>query len=233
MRLQEEFLCRGRFAPWHRLRGWLLVLHCAADCPWRRRYAQNCPRPLRIDSIGLRVRPRGQFAVVCHLAIVSAASLRFRRQHPRLINLVETERARRHWRHSEALKMQVRTLSAYFHPMASVLPSRHSSCIQFSVPSRIECRQVTPCRASSASGTKAGTTSKTFLKLRGVEFLFLSQRARRAAFGGSIAPKAPVLKLNRPFARKPPATTASESTRAAFMLVEKPQVAALRRPRAK
>ena len=32
----------------------------------------------------------------------------------------------------------------YPHSMASVLPSRHSGCIQFSVPSRIECRQVTP-----------------------------------------------------------------------------------------
>ena len=104
MRLQEEFLHRGRFAPRHRLRRWLLVLHCAADCPWRKRYARNCPRPLRIDSIGVRVRPRGQFAVVCHLAIVSAASLRFRRQHPRLVNLVETERARHHWRHSVVLK---------------------------------------------------------------------------------------------------------------------------------
>ena len=102
--LQEEFLRRGRFAPRHRLRGWLLVLHCAADCPWRRRYARNCPRPLRIDSIGVRVRPRGQFAAACHLAIVSAASLRFRRQHPRLVNLVETERTRRHWRHSAVLK---------------------------------------------------------------------------------------------------------------------------------
>ena len=150
MRLQEEFLRRGRFAPWHRLRGWLLVLHCAADCPWRRRYARNCPRPLRIDSIGVRVRPRGQFAAVCHLAIVSAASLRFRRQHPRLVTLVETERTRRHWRHSAVLKSAGRSLSAYSHSMALVLPSSHSSCTQFSVPSRAECRQVTPCRVSSA-----------------------------------------------------------------------------------
>ena len=36
--------------------------------------------------------------------------------------------------------------------------ARHSSCMQFSVPSRIECRQVTPCRASPASETKAGTS---------------------------------------------------------------------------
>ena len=32
------------------------------------------------------------------------------------------------------------------------------------------------------------------------EFLFLSQRVRRAAFGDSIAPRTPVLKLKHPFA---------------------------------
>ena len=83
------------------------------------------------------------------------------------------------------------------------------------------------------SGDKSWDNSKNFFQTQGFEFLFLSQRARRDAFGGSISPKTPVLKLNRPFARKPPAAIASESTRAAFMLVEKPQVAALRRPRAK
>ena len=66
--------------------------------------------------------------------------------------------------------------SCYSHSMASVLPSRHSSCIQFSPPSLTECRQVTPCPASSALGTKAGTTLKTFfptqMKLKGVEFHF-------------------------------------------------------------
>ena len=82
-------------------------------------------------------------------------------------------------------------------------------------------------------GDKSWDNSKNFFQTQGFEFLFLSQRARRAAFGGSISPKTPVLKLNRPFARKPPAAIASESTRAAFMLVEKPQVAALRRPRVK
>ena len=82
-------------------------------------------------------------------------------------------------------------------------------------------------------GDKSWDNFKNFFQTQGFEFLFLSQRAQRAAFGGLIAPKTPVLKLNRPFARKPPATIASESTRAAFMLVEKPQVAALRRPRVK
>ena len=80
---------------------------------------------------------------------------------------------------------------------------------------------------------KSRDNSKNFFQTQGFEFLFLSQRARRDAFASSISPKTPVLKLNRPFARKPPATIASELTRAAFMLVEKPQVAALRRPRVK
>ena len=82
-------------------------------------------------------------------------------------------------------------------------------------------------------GDKSWDNSKNFFQTQGFEFLFLSQRARRDAFASSISPKTPVLKLNRPFARKPPAAIASESTRAAFMLVEKPQVAALRRPRIK
>lgn len=82
-------------------------------------------------------------------------------------------------------------------------------------------------------GDKSWDNSKNCFQTQGFEFLFLSQRARRDAFGGSIAPKTPVLKLNRPLAYKPPATIVSESTRAAFMLVEKPQVAALRRPRVK
>ena len=70
-------------------------------------------------------------------------------------------------------------------------------------------------------GDKSWDNSKNFFQTQGFEFLFLSQRARRDAFASSISPKTPVLKLNRPFARKPPAAIASESTRAAFMLVEK------------
>ena len=82
-------------------------------------------------------------------------------------------------------------------------------------------------------GDKSWDNSKNFFQTQGFDFLFLSQRARRAAFGSSMAPKTPVLKLNRSLACKPPAAIASESTRAAFMLVEKPQAAALRRPRVK
>lgn len=41
---------------------------------------------------------------------------------------------------------------------------------------------------------------KTFFQTQNVEFLFLSQRPRLAAFGGSIAPKTLVLKLSRSLA---------------------------------
>ena len=62
--------------------------------------------------------------------------------------------------------------SSYSHSMASVLPSRHSSYTQFSASTRNACRRMTRCRVSSASGTKAGTTSKTFFKLRALSFCF-------------------------------------------------------------
>lgn len=39
-----------------------------------------------------------------------------------------------------------------------------------------------------------------------------------------MAPKTPVLKLNRPFACKPPAAIASESAQVAFERFAKPQV---------
>ena len=77
-------------------------------------------------------------------------------------------------------------------------------------------------------GDKSRDNFKNFFETQGFEFLFLSQSARRVAFGGSMAPKTPVLKLNRPFARKPPATIASELTRVACAPFAKPQVAGLR-----
>ena len=64
-------------------------------------------------------------------------------------------------------------LSAYSHSMALVLSSRHSSCIQFSASTRNACRRMTRFRVSSASGTKVGTTSKTFFKLRALSFCFV------------------------------------------------------------
>ena len=77
-------------------------------------------------------------------------------------------------------------------------------------------------------GDKSWDNSKNFFQTQGFEFLFLSQSARRVAFGGSMAPKTPVLKLNRPFARKLPAAIASELTRVVCAPFAKPQVAGLR-----
>ena len=82
-------------------------------------------------------------------------------------------------------------------------------------------------------GDKSRDNFKNFFQTQGFEFLFLSQRARRATFGGSIAPKTPVLKLNRPLACKPPAAITSESARAAFASFAKPQVAGMRDRQAK
>ena len=82
-------------------------------------------------------------------------------------------------------------------------------------------------------GDKNWDNFKNFFETQGFEFSFLSQRARRAAFGSSIAPKPPVLKLNRPLACKPPAAIVSELTRVACAQFAKPQVAGLRHWQAK
>ena len=74
--------------------------------------------------------------------------------------------------------------------------------------------------------------AKNFFQTQGVEFSFLSQREWRAAFGGSMAPKTPVLKLNRPLACRPPASTASESAQVALTPFAKTQVSSLRHLRA-
>ena len=70
-------------------------------------------------------------------------------------------------------KVQFKALSAYFHSMASVLLPRHPSCTQSSASARNTCRRVTRRRVSSASGTEAGTASKTHLKLRALSFRFV------------------------------------------------------------
>ena len=77
-------------------------------------------------------------------------------------------------------------------------------------------------------GDKSWDNFKNFFQTQDVEFLFLSQRPRLAAFGGSIASKTPVLKLKRPLVCKPPAAIASELTRVACAPLAKPQVAGLR-----
>ena len=82
-------------------------------------------------------------------------------------------------------------------------------------------------------GDKSWDSFKNSFQTQEFEFSLLSQRARRMAFANSIAPKTSVLKLNRSFVCKPPAATASESTRAAFASLAKPQVIALRHRRPK
>ena len=77
-------------------------------------------------------------------------------------------------------------------------------------------------------GDKSWDNLKNFFQTQGFEFLFLSQSARRVAFGGSMAPKTPVLKLKRLLVCKPPAAIASELTRVACAPLAKPQVAGLR-----
>ena len=68
-------------------------------------------------------------------------------------------------------------------------------------------------------GDKSWDNLKNFFQTQGFEFLFLSQSARRVAFGGSMAAL---------FACKPPAAIASELTRVACAPFAKPQVAGLR-----
>ena len=97
-------------------------------------------------------------------------------------------------------------------------------------------KRVSPNNATSrftGFGDKDWDNFKNFFQTQSFEFSFLSQRALRMVFADSIASKTPILKLNRPLACKPPAAIASELTRAAFMLVEKPQVAAFRPLQAK
>ena len=82
-------------------------------------------------------------------------------------------------------------------------------------------------------GDKSWDNFKNFFQTQDVEFLFLSQRPRLAAFGGSIAPKMPVLKLSRPLACKPPVAIVSESARVACASCAKPQLTGLRHRRSK
>lgn len=105
----------------------------------------------------------------------------------------------------------------------SVVPSLQLHPVVGAVSSRVPPSITMSCFISF--GDKGWDNFKNFFRTQDFEFLFLSQRARQTAFGGSIAPKTPVLKLNRPLACKPPATIVSESTRAARAPFAKPQVA--------
>lgn len=131
-------------------------------------------------------------------------------------------------RYSTVLKREFRTQFPLF-PLdgfSSAVPSFQLHPVFGSVSSRVP-----PGNAMSrfvGLGDKSRDSFKNFFQTQDVEFSFLSQRARRAAFGGSTAPKTPVSKLNRPLARKPPAAIVSESTGVAWTPFAKPQVACLR-----
>ena len=77
-------------------------------------------------------------------------------------------------------------------------------------------------------GDKSWDNPQTFFKLRALSFCFCPKGRYRAAFGGSISPKTPVLKLKRLLACKPPAAIASELTRVACAPLAKPQFAGFR-----
>ena len=76
-------------------------------------------------------------------------------------------------------------------------------------------------------GDKSWDNFKNYFQTQGLEFLFLSQGARRAAFRSSISTKTPVFKLKCLFACEPPAAIGSESTQVAFKQFAKLQVAGL------
>lgn len=131
-------------------------------------------------------------------------------------------------RHSEALK------SAGHNPISLLpldgfsvaVPSFQLHPVFGAVSNRVPPGNAMSCFVGL--GDKSWDNFKNLFQTQDVEFLFLSQRPRLAAFGGSIAPKTPVLKLKRPLACKPPAAIASESTRMACASSAKPQLTGLR-----
>ena len=130
-------------------------------------------------------------------------------------------------RHSAALKSADQSLIGLFplDGVGSAVPSFQLHPVFGVVSNRMPPNNTMSCFVGF--GDKSRDNFKYFFQTQGIEFLFLSQRARRTAFGGSISPKTPVLKLNRPLACKPPASTASESALVAFEPSEKPQVTGL------
>ena len=82
---------------------------------------------------------------------------------------------------------------------SSAVPSFQLRPVFGAVSSRVPPSNTMSCFVGF--GDKSRDNFKNFFQTQGFEFSFLSQSARRAAFGSSIAPKTPVLKLNRPFTR--------------------------------
>ena len=136
-------------------------------------------------------------------------------------------------RHSAALKSADQSLIGLF-PLdgfGSSVPSLQLHPVFGAASSRVPPGNAVSCFVGF--GDKSWDSFKNFFQTQDFEFLFLSQRARLAAFGGSIAPKMPVLKLSRPLACKPPVAIVSESARVACASCAKPQLTGLRHRRSK
>lgn len=108
---------------------------------------------------------------------------------------------------------------------SSAVPSFQLCPVFDAVSSRVPPSNTVSCFVGF--GDKSRDSFKNFFQTQGFEF-FCPKGRGGDAFGGSIAPKTPVLKLNRPLACKPPAAIVSESTRVARAPFAKPQVAGLR-----
>ena len=130
-------------------------------------------------------------------------------------------------RYSAAPKREFRSQFPLF-PLdgfSSAVPSLQLHPVFSAVSNRVLPSNTMSCFI--AFGDKSLDNLKNFFQTQDFEFLFLSQRARRAALGGSMAPKTPVLKLKCLFACKPSAAIGSESTQVAFKQFAKLQVAGL------
>ena len=131
-------------------------------------------------------------------------------------------------RYSAVLKSEFRSQFPLFplDGVDSAVPSFQLHPVFGAVSNRVPPGNAMSCFVGP--GDKSWDNFKNFFQTQDVEFLFLSQRARWTAFGGSIAPKTPVLKLECSVACKPPAAIASVLARAACSSCAKPQVAGLR-----
>lgn len=134
-------------------------------------------------------------------------------------------------RHSAALKIagQNPVVLLPLDGVDSAVPSLQLHPVFGAVSSQVPPGDTMSCFVSF--GDKSWDSLKYFFQTQDFDFLFLSQRAQRGALGGSIALKTPVLKLNRPLTRKPPAAIVGELTQVACATFAKPQVAGLRHRR--
>lgn len=134
-------------------------------------------------------------------------------------------------RYSAAPKREFRSQFSLFplDGVDSAVPSLQLHPVFGAVSSQVPPGDTMSCFVSF--GDKSWDSLKYFFQIQDFDFLFLSQRAQRGALGGSIALKTPVLKLNRPLTRKPPAAIVGELTQVACATFAKPQVAGLRHRR--